>query len=118
MTDELEIHIGSIGDMGKRFVEAWRDAERGPTRSREHVTFLSLEAFSAAVSPRRLALIRALHAGGAMSIRALAKLVARDYKSVHGDVMLLVGAGLMKRDAKDRISVGWTTALAELNLAA
>ena len=49
----LEIHIGTVEDMGSRFVEAWKSAERGEAITRDHFTFLSSQAFLSAKAPRR-----------------------------------------------------------------
>jgi predicted transcriptional regulator len=119
MTDEhLSIHIGSIDDMGARFIQAWHSAERGKTSTQEHVTFLSLEAFITAISPKRLVLIQHLRKAGPMSVRKMAGELKRDYKSVHGDVTLLVSAGLIMREAKDLVAVHWDELHADMRLAA
>ena len=119
MTDRsINVHIGSLDDMGERFKAAWKDAEAGRTVTRDQVTFLSLESFMAAMSPRRLDLMRYLRREGAMSVRRLAQGVARDYKSVHREVALLIAAGLVERRATDEISVAWDRVVTELDLAA
>lgn len=119
MTDRnINVHIGSLTDMGERFKVAWKDAEAGRKVSRDHVTFLSLETFMAAMSPRRLDLMRHLRREGAMSVRKLARGLARDYKSVHREVALLIGAGLIERRAADEVAVAWDRAVTELDLAA
>ena len=115
---QVNIHIGTTEDMGARFVEAWQVAERGEAVARDHVTFLSLEAFVSAMSPKRLALIQYLRTAGAMSVRKLAGGIKRDYKSVHGDVAMLVAAGLITREAKDQIAVHWDHVHADMRLAA
>jgi predicted transcriptional regulator len=119
MTDRnINVHIGSLTDMGERFKAAWKDAEAGLPVTRDHVTFLSLESFMAAMSPRRLDLMRHLRREGAMSVRKLAQGVARDYKSVHREVALLIAAGLIERRATDEVAVAWDRAVTALDLAA
>jgi predicted transcriptional regulator len=115
---QVNIHIGSVEDMGVRFVDAWQAAERGEAVARDHVTFLSIEAFVSAMSPKRLALIQYLRTAGAMSVRRLASEIGRDYKSVHGDVAMLVSAGLIAREAKDQVAVHWDHVHADMRLAA
>ena len=51
--NHFNIHIGTVEDMGTRFVEAWKSAERGEAITRDHVTFLSVEASLSAISPKR-----------------------------------------------------------------
>lgn len=114
----INVHIGTLADMGERFKAAWKDADAGQSVTRDHVTFLSLESFMAAMSPRRLDLMRHLRREGAMSVRRLAQGVARDYKSVHREVALLIAAGLVERRAPDEVAVAWDRAVTELDLAA
>ena len=111
-------HVSSLEDMGQRFVAAWRVAEAGKAQPRDHVTFLGLEAFMAAMSPRRLELMRHLRRAGAMSVRKLSQELGRDYKSVHGEVARLIDAGLIERESKDSVSVQWDRMVTELDLAA
>ncbi|MES2290432.1 MAG: hypothetical protein V4530_11905 [Pseudomonadota bacterium] len=72
----------------------------------------------AAKSPRRFDLMRHLRREGATSVRKLAQGVARDYKSVHREVALLIAAGLIERRAADEVAVAWDRAVTELDLAA
>ena len=51
--NQVNIHIGTVEDMGARFVEAWKSAEGGEAITRDHVTFLSVEASLSAISPKR-----------------------------------------------------------------
>ena len=64
----INVHIGSLADMGERFKSTWKDVEAGRAVTRDHVTFPSLESFMAAMSPRRLDLMRHLRREGAMSV--------------------------------------------------
>ena len=114
----VNIHVGTLEDMGRRFVAAWKAGEAGRDPARDHVTFLSLEAFMAAMSPRRLDLMRHLRREGPMSVRRLAQGLARDYKSVHREVAMLTLVGLVDRLAKDEVAVSWDRAITELDLAA
>lgn len=55
---------------------------------------------------------------GPVSIRALAKALARDYRGVHADVALLTDAGLIMRDEHGKVSVPWSRITAELDFGA
>ena len=96
MITTLHVHIGTLADMGERFKAAWKDAEASRPVTPDHVTFLSLESFMAAMSPRRLHLMRYLRREGA----------------------LLIAAGLIERRATDEVAVAWDRAVTELDLAA
>jgi predicted transcriptional regulator len=113
----ITAHVGPLDDMAKRSVVAWNEGQRGGKPLGEHVTFVTLESLVSVMSPKRLELLRGLRASGPTSIRALADQLARDYKSVHGDVTLLMDAGLIKRLADGSISAPWDKVQAELDLA-
>lgn len=114
----VSVHIGSLEDMGQRFIEAWHAAEAGKAVARDNVTFLSLKAFMATMAPKRLELMRHLRRAGPMSVRRLSQELARDYKSVHSEVARLADAGLIERRARDEVAVGWDRLVTELDLAA
>ena len=118
MSDKLTVHAGSLDDMGRRFVSAWRKAESGEAFERDHITFVDLPTLLAKLSPKRLELLKALRASGPLSVRALAARVDRDYKSVHQDVSQLIAIELITREAADRVAVPWNTVHAELDLTA
>lgn len=114
----LAAHVGTLEDMGRRFIDAWKTAEAGEQGPRDHVTFLRLESFMAAMSPKRLELMRHLRRSGPLSVRRLSQELGRDYKSVHGEVAKLVDAGLIERTPQGEVAVGWDRIVTELDLAA
>lgn len=116
--NSLNLHVDTLEGMGRRFAAAWKSAEEGRESSRDHVTFLSLETFMAAMSPRRLELMRHLRRHGPMSVRRLAGELSRDYKSVHRETAMLTMSGLVERRARDEVAVSWDRAITELELAA
>jgi predicted transcriptional regulator len=73
-----------------------------------------MEGFLRVLTPNRWALLRALRASGASSIRALSKALDRDYRGVHADVMALIDAGLIERNDSGEISVPWSRVTAEM----
>lgn len=100
MSGTINLHVGSIEDMGKRFIGAWHKLEQGAAVDETHLTFLDLETMVSTLSPKRLALLRHVRQHPAENIAALAKSLGRDYKRVHEDVAALVHAGLLERDAQ------------------
>jgi predicted transcriptional regulator len=99
MSAKVNLHVGTLDDMGKRFVGAWKRLEDGKAVEETHLTFFDIETMMATLSPKRLALLRHVHQQPAATIAALAKALGRDYKRVHDDVSALVHAGLLVRDA-------------------
>lgn len=92
------VHVGTLEDMGQRFVRAWQRAANGERVHETHLTFPNLPALLNALTPKRMELLRALHAEPAPSIKALARRLGRDYKRVHEDVETLAKSGLLDRD--------------------
>lgn len=101
MNKEIKIHVGGGFDaVSKRVIAAWELAERGQPVNERHLTFVSWNALSNVMTPKRFELLRYLHKHPAASIAALARELARDYKRVHEDVDALASAGLVERDAR------------------
>jgi predicted transcriptional regulator len=94
----VSVHVGTLEDMGRRFVSAWHRAAGGERVRETHVTFPDLPSMLSALTPRRLELLRSLHAEPAPSIKALAERLARDYKRVYQDVECLEASGLVARE--------------------
>ena len=82
----------------------WRDAlrtagKRAAARSYqgEVLNFETAGSFFGKLTLRRWALVHALQGQGAMSVRELARRVARDVRRVHDDVEALAELGLFER---------------------
>ncbi len=84
-----------------RFCEAVALAsETGRPEEAAGLSFLTYEDMHRVLSPKRLAIVRAMTSQGPMSIREVSRRVGRDFKGVHGDVTALVKAGVLNRAAK------------------
>ncbi len=59
------------------------------------------------LSPKRMELLQMLKKSGPVSIRALAKMMGRNYSNVHADVQRLIEHGLIEKDANDHVLVPW-----------
>lgn len=97
MSGTINLHVGSVGDMGKRFIGAWHKLEQGTAVDETHLTFLDLETMVSTLSPKRLALLRHVRQHPTSNIAALVHtgLLERDaqgicapYDSVHTEVSL------------------------------
>jgi predicted transcriptional regulator len=95
---KVRIHVESLKASGRRFVDAWRRAERSEPVHEEHLSFESLEGLLATLSPKRIELVRFVRRRPNLSIAALARELGRDYKRVHRDVRALEMAGLLEED--------------------
>jgi predicted transcriptional regulator len=99
--------------MGRRFAVAMLRAQAGEDFEERHLTFLSLEEMMAALTPKRLELLRYLRQHEVSCVRALA--LCRDYKRVHEDVKHLETTGLVTRE-KGRIAAPWAALCVEVAL--
>lgn len=97
MTSTIKAHVGTLEDMGQRFIDAWHRAEHGEAVDETHVTFHDLPALLAALTPKRLDLLRYVRHHRVPTVRALAVSLHRDYKNVHRDVEVLSKLGLLAR---------------------
>ena len=61
MSETVNLHVGSIEEMGKRFIGAWYRLEHGEAVKETHLTFFDLETMMSTLSPKRLALLRHVH---------------------------------------------------------
>jgi predicted transcriptional regulator len=98
MSETIKLNVGSIDDMGKRFISAWHRLEQGEDVKETHLTFFNWSEMVSALSPKRLELLRHLHAHPEKSVASIAKALGRDYKRVHEDVSTLEHAGLLVRE--------------------
>ena len=98
MDNELQIHIGSSQEMGRRFIDAWKRAETGESVNETHLTFPDLESLLMTLTPKRFELLRLAKQQGLFSLKALAKALNRDYKNTYVDAKALEQAGLLVKE--------------------
>lgn|SRR5271156_3328013 len=82
------------------------------------LAFESMAGLLKLLTANRWTLMATLRKLGPVSIRALAKALARDYRGVHADVALLTDAGLIVRDEHGKVSVPWSRITAEMDFGA
>jgi predicted transcriptional regulator len=105
-THKVQVNVGSLAEMGKRFSKAWNQAAAGEQVDETNVTFLDVQTMLDTLSPRRLDLLRHVRQHGASNVWELALALARDYKNVHKDVAVLEATGLLIRDGR-KLSAPW-----------
>jgi predicted transcriptional regulator len=95
---DVKITVGGAmeEDASRRFVDAWRRAERGQTFHERHLAFESWETLARILTGKRMELLHYVRWHNVTSVRALAKALGRDYSNVHADVQALAGAGLLE----------------------
>ncbi len=104
------IHIG-VEDANRgfqRFINAWKKAETTKIDQAEiHLNFEDFAMFASVLTPKRLELMKVLRQHGPLSIRALAKLLERDYKNIHVDVSALENVDIIQRDENNLLIAPW-----------
>jgi predicted transcriptional regulator len=88
----VNIGVSSIEDEKTRAKAAFRGEYQG-----EFIAFPSIEAMWNVLTPRRWALIQTMAGKGPMSLRAVARMLGRDVKAVHGDMHALLVNGVLDR---------------------
>jgi predicted transcriptional regulator len=86
-------------EASRRFIDAWRRAERGKIFHERHLAFENWDVLARVLTGKRMELLRYVRRHKVTSVRALAKALGRDYSNVHADVQALTTAGLL--DATD-----------------
>ncbi|MBK6740943.1 MAG: DNA-binding protein [Haliea sp.] len=76
------------------FAQAWNTNKQ---QKSARISFASPELLWKVLSAKRWELLKALCGAGPVSIREAARRVERDVKGVHGDIVALIGAGLLNR---------------------
>lgn len=94
---EVKVTVGGdvIAEAGRRFVEAWRRAERGEDVRERRLSFETWDAFARVLTGKRTELLRHVRHHQVGSIRQLAVALGRDYSNVHADVKALAAEGLL-----------------------
>jgi predicted transcriptional regulator len=95
---KVKITVGGAleEEASRRFVDAWRRAERGDVFQERHLAFESWDALARVLTGKRMELLRYVRRHDVASVRALAKALGRDYSNVHADVQALSAAGLLE----------------------
>lgn len=94
----VTLSVSSRDDIARRARAAFGGKKQGA-----HLSFASPELLWKVLSIKRWELLKAMTGEGAMTIRAAARLVARDVKAVHGDVRALLDAGVLDRTEDGKI---------------
>jgi predicted transcriptional regulator len=90
----LLIDVRTPSESFREFVRTWKT---GQAQKSARISFASPEVLWKVLTAKRWEILRALCGAGPMSIREAARLVDRDVKAVHGDIVAMVKAGVLDR---------------------
>lgn len=107
------LSVSSRAETGRRLAAALEDKAQGA-----HITFPSVDLLWRVVTPKRLAILRALAGGDPAAIREVSRRVGRDVKAVHGDVHALMDAGLIEDAGRAGVRFGYDAVRVEFTVAA
>jgi predicted transcriptional regulator len=99
----VTIGVASIGETRARMRRAPELVEGCGEKQGAFIGFASLELLWKVLTPKRWEIVRAMTGTGPLGVRAIARRVERDVKSVHGDVQALLKAGVLDRDEDGKI---------------
>ncbi|MDD5168429.1 MAG: hypothetical protein PHN75_06400 [Syntrophales bacterium] len=97
------------------FAKAW-NANKQQKSAR--ISFASPELLWKVLTAKRWELLKVLCGAGPVSIREAARRVKRDVKAVHGDIVALLGAGLLVRTENGAIEFPYNAVKVEFLLKA
>jgi predicted transcriptional regulator len=88
----VTIGISSVNETKARMRRAFGGNAQGA-----FISFPSVELLWKMITPRRWEMPRVMAGSGPLAIRALARRIGRDVKTVHGDVHALLTTGVLER---------------------
>ncbi|WP_372612285.1 hypothetical protein [Halomonas sp.] len=94
----VTLSVASREDVTRRALSAFKGEQQGA-----HISFSSVELLWQTMTRKRWELLKVMTGQDAMSIRAAARRVGRDVKTVHGDVHALLDAGILDRTDDGKI---------------
>lgn len=97
-TRTVTIGVATMSEVKQSLLEAFNGRQQG-----EFISFQSAATLMATLTPKRWGIIQAMTGKGPMSIRAVARRVARDVKAVHGDVQTLLLSGVLDKDNNGQV---------------
>lgn len=109
----VTLNVATRESVSRRFVRALAGEKQGA-----FISFASPELLWRVLTARRWAILRAMAGAGPLTLREVARRVARDVKAVHGDVHALLAAGLVEKTAEGKIVFPWEAVRVDFTLAA
>lgn len=96
----VTLDVRSPSDAMADFTRAW---ETGKPQRSARISFATPELLWKVLTEKRWQLLKVLCGAGPVSIREAARRVGRDVKAVHGDVTVLLNAGVLHRTEHGQI---------------
>ena len=94
----VTLEVASRDMVNRRALEAFKGKKQ-----HARISFPTPELLWKVLTAKRWELLKTMAGQGPLTIRAVARRVARDVKAVHGDVHALLDAGLLDKTARNEI---------------
>jgi predicted transcriptional regulator len=94
----VTLEVSSRDKINQRFLRAFEGEPQGA-----FISFESPELLFKVISGKRWELLKVMTGAGPMTIRELSRRLERDVKAVHGDVQMLLKAGILHKTERERI---------------
>ena len=94
----VTLQVSSREEINKRFLAAFGGEAQGTV-----ISFATPELLWQVLTAKRWELLKALCGAGPVSIREAARRAGRDVKAVHGEVQVLLKAGILQKTEKGQI---------------
>jgi predicted transcriptional regulator len=94
----VTLEVASVEDVKRRALEAFKGKKQ-----RARISFATPELLWKVLTAKRWELLKTMAGQGPLTIREAARRVGRDVKAVHGDVHVLLDAGLLDKTEDSRI---------------
>lgn len=106
MVNRIHVEVMSGSQALAAVEDSWERASKGKA-VQPRLVFGNMRELFAAITEKRLELIRHVKAHEGLSIRQLASELQRDYKNVHTDVTALLDLGLLEKSDEGGIESPW-----------
>lgn len=94
----VTLEVSSRKETNRRLLRAFKGRPQG-----EFISFETPTLLFKLLTQKRWELLSALTGAGPMTLREAARRVGRDVKAVHGDVHVLLNAGILQKTEEGRI---------------
>ncbi len=94
----VTLEVASREDVTRRALEALRGKKQ-----RARISFATPELLWKVLTAKRWELLKTMAGQGPLTIREVARRVARDVKAVHGDVHALIDAGVLDKTPNNQV---------------
>jgi predicted transcriptional regulator len=107
----VTLEVASRGDVTRRALEAFRGKKQAA-----RIGFATPELLWKVLTAKRWELLKTMAGQGPLTIREVARRVARDVKAVHSDVHALIDAGLLDKTLNNQVVFPFDTIRVEFTL--